>query len=306
MTLKYRILKKLIGILPAKKIMAGPPEKTQKIFQKAYKGPQIPKIEDPKVIFSVGEVSGCPVAYVKPKKTTDKLMIYLVGGGMLKYPKPAQIKEVVRLAKECEVNAMVPYYPILFTGNTLPDVYEMLYALYKKVLKKYKPENVCFAGGSSGGNLAIGLVSYINWKAEGIPVPGKVYAGSPGTLHLTDAEREYAKKLEKTDVIMSVKAIQEIWSGMTGDREVPAFMKYLQLGDYTGLKNVYLSFGGDEVFLAAAESIKARLEEFGVHVTMEIGEGLYHSYAMLPLVKEAEEGYRNFKNYVKEWKENEG
>lgn len=29
-------------------------------------------------------------------------------------------------------------------------------------------------------------------------------------------------------------------------------------------------------------------------------------YAMLPLVKEAEEGYRNFKNYVKEWKENEG
>jgi len=75
-------------------------------------------------------------------------------------------------------------------------------------------------------------------------------------------------------------------------------MKYLQLGDYTGLRDVYLSFGGDEVFLAGAQSIKKRLEKFGAHVTMEIGEGMYHSYAMLPLVKDAEDGYKHFKEYI--------
>ncbi len=59
-----------------------------------------------------------------------------------------------------------------------------------------------------------------------------------------------------------------------------------------------MSFGGDEVFLAGAQSIKKRLEEYGTHVTLEIGEGLYHSYAMMPLVAEAEPGYKNFKKYI--------
>ena len=80
--------------------------------------------------------------------------------------------------------------------------------------------------------------------------------------------------------------------------QVPDYMKYLQLGDYTGLSDVYLSFGGDEVFAAAAESIKAALEKYGVKVTLEIGEGMYHSYAALPLVKEAEEGYRHMISYI--------
>ena len=38
--------------------------------------------------------------------------------------------------------------------------------------------------------------------------------------------------------------------------------------------------------------------ELAVAVAVEIGKGLYHSYAMLPLVKEAEEGYRNFVRYI--------
>lgn len=73
---------------------------------------------------------------------------------------------------------------------------------------------------------------------------------------------------------------------------------YSQLGNLTRLRDVYLSFGGDEVFTAAAETIKARLEEFGVRVTLEIGKGMYHSYAALPLVKEAEEGYQHMCEYI--------
>ena len=65
----------------------------------------------------------------------------------------------------------------------------MLYELYKKTLRKYRPENICFMGGSSGGNLAIGMASYINDRGEGLPMPGKIYAGSPGTLLLTEEEK---------------------------------------------------------------------------------------------------------------------
>ena len=295
---KYRFLLKAFRLLPAKRIMAAPKEKAQKLFRKAYKGENVPELTDPELDISRYKINSSTVLVYKHKKASDRVGIYLVGGGMLKYPQPGQAKEVAELARECELDMLLPYYPIIFTGATLPDVYYMLYQLYKQILEQYPAENICLMGGSSGGNLAIGLISYINEKGEGLPLPGKIYAGSPGTLLMTEEERMLAAKQEKTDVIMSVKAIDSVWDGMTGGKEVPAYMKYLQLGDYTGLRDVYLSFGGEEVFLAGAQSIKNRLEEFGTHVTLEIGEGMYHSYAMMPLVKDAQEGYRHFKDYI--------
>lgn len=297
-SLKYKILLSAFQVLPVKKIMAGSPEKTQKLFRRAYKGADIPTLRDPALLIQQKEVAGSKVLCALHKEKSNRVGIYLVGGGMLKYPKPNQAKEIVKLAKDCDMDMLLPYYPILFTGATLPDAYQMVYELYKETLKEYEPENICLMGGSSGGNLALGLVSYINARSEGVPLPGRIYAGSPGTLLLTDAEKRLAQKQEKTDVIMSLSALENIWEGMIGDKEVPDYMKYLQLGDYTGLREAYLSFGEDELFLAGANSIRKRLEEYGVHVTVEIGEGLYHSYAMLPLVREAEAGYQNFVGYI--------
>jgi len=98
---------------------------------------------------------------------------------------------------------------------------------------------------------------------------------------------------------MSQKATLSVWEGMTGGKKVADYMESLQLGNYTGLKDVYLSFGGDEVFTAAADSIKARLEQYGVHVKMEIGPGMYHCYAVIPLVKDAKLAYRRMIKYIK-------
>lgn len=296
---KYRVLLKAFRLLPVRKIMASPTEKTQRIFRLAYKGENIPKLHDAAMSVRRLRVAGSSVLYYRLHRRTDRLAIYLVGGGMLKFPQPMQAKGLVASAKEWNSDILLPYYPILFTGGTLPDVYAMLYALYKKALNRYKPENITFVGGSSGGNLAIGLASYINHMGEGLPQPGKIYAGSPGTLLLTAEEKALAHRQEQTDVVMSVRATETVFAGMTGGKEVPPYMQYLQLGDYTGVRDVYLSFGGDEVFLAGAESIKRRLEEFGAHVTLEVGAGMYHSYAMTALVKDAAEGYRNYQAYMR-------
>ncbi len=297
-SLKYKMPLSAFRALPVKKLMAGTPEQTQKLFRKAYHGADIPHLQDPELLILQKETAESKVLYARHPKKAERVGIYMVGGGMLKYPKPGQAKEIVKLAKACDMDMLLPYYPILFTGATLPDAYRMIYELYKETLKDYAPDNICLMGGSSGGNLALGLVSYIRDRGERLPLPGRIYAGSPGTLLLTDEEKRLAERQEKTDVIMSRAALEHIWAGMTGGRKVPDYMKYLQLGDYTGLRDVYLSFGGDELFLAGADPIRTRLEECGVHVTVEIGEGLYHSYALLPMVKEAEAGYRNFMAYI--------
>ena len=136
---KYRLLLKAFRILPAKKIMAAPAAKAQRIFKKAYKGENIPAMSDPDLRITVGKVKGSALVYYKHKKPCERLAIYLVGGGLLKYPQPAQARSLIGLAKECEINILLPYFPIIFTGGSLSDVYAVVYELYKRALRIYTP-----------------------------------------------------------------------------------------------------------------------------------------------------------------------
>ena len=300
MTFKYRFLLGACRLVHAQKMMQQPPEKLKAMFEKRVGVPVVYPFEDPELTITAETVQDCPVQAFRHRKPCGRACIYLVGGGMLKYPIKRQARSLIKWAKRTNRDIFLPYYPLAY-GHTMMDVYAMLYELYKKLLGEYPAENIAVFGGSSGGFHALGLVSYINERGEGLPVPGKVYAGSPGTAYATDRERERAEQLDATDVIMSTKAMENVFAVMTGGRtDIPDYLLYLQKGKYTGLKNAYLSFGGDEIFSACAESIRDRLASFGTDVTLEVAEGLYHSYAGMPLVKEAMPGFENLMQYLAE------
>ena len=298
MSAKYTLLKVIAKILRLQNMMKKPYSQLQKKFKTQTAYPVIPECIEEDLDFSTFKVGVNPVLHVKHKAPAEQVCIYLIGGGMLKYPKKDEVKEQIKLARLTGRDMVLPYYPLM-PDNSILDVYEMLYKLYKKLLAEYEHENIAIAGGSSGGNLALGLISYINEKGEGIPMPGKIYAASPGTMIYTEEEKRKAKILAGRDLIMSIIALENIQAGMENGREVPEYMRYLQRGDYTGLKEAYLIFGGDEVFSAAADTIAEQMRKFGVDVRLEIGEGMYHMYSMMPLVPEAKKAYQDMIEYLK-------
>lgn len=298
MSAKYTLLKVIAKILRLQNMMKKPYSQLQKKFKTQTAYPVIPECIEEDLDFSTFKVGVNPVLHVKHKAPAEQVCIYLIGGGMLKYPKKDEVKEQIKLARLTERDMVLPYYPLV-PDNSILDVYEMLYQLYKKLIVEYEHENIAIAGGSSGGNLALGLISYINEKGEGIPMPGKIYAASPGTVIHTEEEKRKAKILDGRDLIMSTIALENIQAGMENGREVPEYMRYLQRGDYTGLKEAYLIFGGDEVFSAAADTIAEQMRKFGVDVRLEIGEGMYHMYSMMPLVPEAKKAYQDMIEYLK-------
>ena len=297
MSVQYAVLKKAARLLNFQKIMAQPYDKLQHTFHTTTAVPNIPNMRDPELTVETRTLCGQPVLYVKHKKPARAVCVYVVGGGMLKYPKTSQAKEQLTLAKATGRDMVLPYYPLV--PHSLLDVYAMLYELYKQLLGQYRPEEIAFLGGSSGGNHTLGLISYINAKGEGLPMPGKIYLSSPGTLLCTPEEKEKAAQLDKTDLIMSRKALESIFDGMAAGKAVPDYMRWLQKGDYTGLKEAYLCFGGDELFSAAAQTLRARLEACGVQVTLEVGKGLYHCYSAMPFVPEAKAGRQRMVDYLK-------
>ena len=298
MSAKYTLLKVIAKILRLQNMMKKPYSQLQKKFKTQTAYPVIPECIEEDLDFSTFKVGVNPVLHVKHKAPAEQVCIYLIGGGMLKYPKKDEVKEQIKLARLTCRDMVLPYYPLV-PDNSILDVYEMLYQLYKKLIEEYEHENIAIAGGSSGGNLALGLISYINEKGEGIPMPGKIYAASPGTMIYTEEEKRKAKILDGRDLIMSIIALENIQVGMENGREVPEYMRYLQRGDYTGLKEAYLIFGGDEVFSAAADTIAEQMRKFGVDVRLEIGEGMYHMYSMMPLVPEAKKAYQDMIEYLK-------
>ena len=296
MSVKYTMLKAVFRILPVQQMMAKPYEELLKLFKTAEAKPKIPRLQDPDFMAETYLVEEFPVLTISHKKKTDFVCIYVAGGGMLKYPKPSQAKSMIELAKETNRNVWLPYFP-LAPKYDLFDALNMLYETYKKALEYYPAEHIAFMGGSSGAAMVLWLMSFINKRGEGIPMPGKLALSSPGSA-LTPEERKRAEELNKSDLIMSTTALDHIFAGMAGGKELPEEFSYSQRGIYTGVKDVYLSYGGDEVFSAAAQSTAERLRSYGAHVTLEIAEGMYHTYAAMPLVKEARPGYERMMAYL--------
>ena len=296
MSLKYSIIKTMFHIIPIQKVMAKPYDELLKTFHTAEAKPSIPELKDPEFTFQTHKVDNFPVLEISHKKKTDYVCIYVAGGGMLKYPKPSQAKELVPLAKETGRNMLLPYFP-LAPEHDLIDALNMLYATYKMALEHYPAENIAFLGGSSGAAMVLWLMSFINQQGEGTPMPGKIALSSPGSA-LTAEERKHAEALNSTDLIMSTTALDNIFKGMIGEKEPPDELLYTSKGIYDGIKDVYLSYGGDEVFSAAAKSTAQQLRNYGANVTLEIAEGMYHTYAVMPLVKEARPGHQRLVAYL--------
>lgn len=236
MSLKYSIIKTMFHIIPIQKVMAKPYDELLKTFHTAEAKPSIPELKDPEFTFQTHKVDNFPVLEISHKKKTDYVCIYVAGGGMLKYPKPSQAKELVPLAKETGRNMLLPYFP-LAPKYDLIDALNMLYATYKMALEHYPAENIAFLGGSSGAAMVLWLMSFINQQGEGTPMPGKIALSSPGSA-LTAEERKHAEALNSTDLIMSTTALDNIFKGMIGEKELPDELLYTSKGIYDGIKDV--------------------------------------------------------------------
>lgn len=296
MSLKYAMLKSVFRILGMQKRMARPYMGLVRSFGSEKAVPKIPRMKKDGFDFETVTVTGHPVLLIKHRIKSSSLCVFVVGGGMLEYPSPSQVRSALKTAERTGRDVALPYFPLAPEYN-LFDAVEMLYGTYSLMLSSYSSDDIAFLGGSSGAFMTLCLMSYINEEKKGVPLPGKLYLSSPGSA-LTEEERKEAEGKNSSDLIMSTTALDNIFSGMAGGRELPEYMRYMQRGNYRGLGSAYLSYGGDEVFSAAAASTAERLRSFGTDVTLEVGEGMYHMYAALPLVKEAEVAYERMIAYL--------
>ena len=301
MTLKYRILKRLVMAANIKRMWTG--MSTEELLENRRRQNaknRIPDLKDDDFTVSRAEVMGFPVLKMIHKEKTEKACLFLIGGGMVSAPRPGSVKKAFRFAKETGLDVFVPYYP-LCTDYPLTKAYEMIHETYRTMLLDYPAEHISVFGSSSGGNLALGMVPYINDGHADTPMPRYIMAVSPGTCDATEEEWQRMLELEKKDVAIPAQYMKTAVEIMRhGDDSIPDYMLWLQNGDFTGCPKVTFIYGSDETLYAVGPSFEQAMQRYGVDYDMIVGEGMFHCYPVFPIVKEAQEGWDMMVRLMKE------
>ena len=304
MSLKYEVLKRLVKASGIKKRWVG--QSTEELLEDRRRQNarnRIPELKDDAFTISRIEVMGCPVLKLIHKQGADHANLFLIGGGMISAPRPGSIKKALRFAKETGLDLFVPYYP-LCTEYPITKAYEMIHETYRVMLHHYDAKHISVLGTSSGGNLALGMVPYINDGHADTPMPSYIMAISPGTC--VDGEEEWRRMLEldEKDVAIPAQYMKTAVEVMRrGDDSVPDYMLWLQRADFSGCPDVTLIYGTDETLYACAPAIEAALARSGASYEMILGEGMFHCYPVFPIVKEAREGWRMMVERMIRWRD---
>ena len=300
MTLKYELLKRLVKAVNIKRMWTGmSPEALLENRRRHNAKNRIPDLRDDAFEISRVDVMGCPVLKMIHWEKTDRACLFIIGGGMVMAPRPGAVKKALRFAKETGLNVYVPYYP-LCTDYPLSRAYAMIHATYKMMLRDYSAAHISVLGTSSGGNLALGMVPYINDGHGDTPMPGYIMAISPGTCVDTDEEWRRMQALDNLDVAIPAEYMRTAVEIMChGDDSVPECMIWLQRGDFTNCPRVTFIYGSDETLYACAPSFEAAMKKYGVDYEMIVGEGMFHCFPVFPVCKEAKDGWRQMVRLMK-------
>ena len=300
MSVKYEVLKALVKAIGIKRRWNGNVEELLESRRKSNAKNRIPALSDPEIEISCINISGCPVVTMKHKKSLSKANLFIIGGGMISAPRPGSVKKALRFAKETGLDVYVPYYP-LCTDYPLTKAYEMIHATYREMLKEYEPCNISVLGTSSGGNLALGMVPYINESSPDTPMPGYIMTISPGTCVASEEEWQRMLELDKKDVAIPAEYMKLAEIIMRhGDDTVPDYMICLQKGIFEGCPYVTFIYGSDETLYACAPTFEAAMKKYGSDYEMIVGEGMFHCYPVFPICKEGRDGWDMMIRKVKE------
>ena len=301
MSVKYEILKRLVKASGIKKRWVA--QSTEELLESRRKSNaknRIPELKDEAFEISRIDVMGFPVLKMIHRQHTDRANLFLIGGGMISAPRPGSIRKALRFAKETGLDVYVPYYP-LCTEYPLTKAYEMIHKTYQEMLRDYAADHISVLGTSSGGNLALGMVPYINDGHRDTPMPGHILAISPGTCVDTETEWQRMLELDEKDIAIPAQYMKTAVEVMRhGDDTVPEYMIWLQKADFTGSPKITFIYGSDETLYACAPSFEAAMKKYSVEYRLIVGEGMFHCYPVFPVCREGKQGWDMMVRIIKE------
>ncbi len=224
---------------------------------------------------------GCRIFTMTPADgvlRSGKHVLFYHGGALLINIMDTQWTLAQSLVERLGCTVHMLEYPLAPT-YTHRETYRSIMDAYRWVLDKADPGKIVLLGDSVGAHLAIAAAQFA--LRDGLPQPAQIIVLSPWI----DFANELPGKadLEAGDPIIgmvSLIGIPQAWCpDIVAEHACPPNLQY---GPFEGMAPVYIQVGTTEVLKVDACELERLIREAGGEVELELGEGLWHTYALYP------------------------
>lgn len=221
------------------------------------------------------------------------------GGGMILDSDKGDLDIVRKLASQTGCDIWYPYYPLCIEHDIRENI-EMGFECYRKMIQLYGAGNVSTLGWSSGGMLALSIGLYNNTLPNKLPMPRHIVAVSPGEVPGDTAEAKRMEALNATDYMVDCAFMTKVEKFMRhGKEDIPDWMIHPSMGDYSDFPKIYFYYSSNEVLYGARENFETACKKYGVEYEMNVRDGMFHCYCMMPYFKEAKEDFGKIADLLK-------
>ena len=220
-----------------------------------------------------------------------QLILYLHGGAFIYPPVFFHWRFLHDLCVRSHYDALMPVYPkapeylCSFAVPTLLD-------FYKNIAESDNYDKIHLVGDSAGAHLCLVVAQEV--AKNGWQKPASLTLLSP-CVDLSHTKKQEMRALQDKDPMLQLDRIitlNAIWQG-----ELDAKHPWVSpvFGDFSGVDNLNVYFGSDEILKPDSLFLKETYEKIGKTGKFKEFEGMFHTFAMFPIP----EGFEVVREIVK-------
>jgi acetyl esterase/lipase len=226
---------------------------------------------------TLGKIAGVPVRIITPlnmpKEKQDRVLVNVHGGGFV--VDSGSLTETIPIANLTQTKVIAVLYR-LSPENKFPAAVDDAVAVYKELLKKYKPQNMAIYGTSAGAILTPEIA--VRLRQEGLPLPAAlgVFSGMGDFSRPGDSQAMYA--LDGLSGHLSVPDAGRQNKDYVGTASLrdPALSPLF--ADVKGFPPTMFMTSTRDLLLSGTSILQRHFYESGVTSPMVVFEGLPHAF----------------------------
>ncbi|NBU83115.1 MAG: alpha/beta hydrolase [Sphingomonadaceae bacterium] len=212
---------------------------------------------------------GHPVWHIAPKQGSGRTLLYFHGGGYVYAASNFHWAFLCHLAEAYNISIIAPLYP-LAPEHSAETTTRFALDIYRQVLASCSAEDLVVGGDSAGGGLT--AATLMAARDAGLPMPARALLICPWL----NAEPDHPDQaiIEPRDAILTRSGIADAGRIYAGALSVQDPRVSPIHGDWSGFPPLYVLSGGDDILVADARALQARLPD---HVYQEEA-GMIHDW----------------------------
>jgi acetyl esterase/lipase len=211
-----------------------------------------------------------------PEKNRNRVLVYVHGGGYLLNGGEGSVPEAMALAHYGQIKVISVDYRML-PDHPFPAGLDDVIAVYKEILKTYKPENIGMFGTSAGGGLT--AAAMFKLKELNLPQPAVIGLGTP-FIDITKTGDSYFTNQDIDNFLVTYDGLlQSIAKLYAGTHDMKDSLISPVYGDFSkGFPPTILTSGTRDLFLSNTVRMHQKLRAAGIEAYLQVYEGCSHAF----------------------------